>query len=82
MNLPDVVSREEWVVARKKFLAEEKEFTKQRDRLNADRRRLPMVRVARSGYDVRRDLPCAVREDRGVPGADGVDVPVVLVVRE
>ncbi|TDO44516.1 putative dithiol-disulfide oxidoreductase (DUF899 family) [Kribbella sp. VKM Ac-2527] len=48
MNLPDVVSREEWLVARKKFLAEEKEFTKRRDRLNADRRRLPMVRVEKN----------------------------------
>jgi predicted dithiol-disulfide oxidoreductase (DUF899 family) len=45
MNLPEVVSREEWLVARKKFLAEEKELTRRRDALNADRRRLPMVRV-------------------------------------
>jgi predicted dithiol-disulfide oxidoreductase (DUF899 family) len=45
MNLPELVSREEWVAARKKFLAEEKEFTRRRDALNADRRRLPMVRI-------------------------------------
>ncbi|HEY0692389.1 MAG TPA: DUF899 domain-containing protein [Kribbella sp.] len=45
MNLPAVVSREDWVAARKKFLAEEKEFTRRRDALNADRRRLPMVRI-------------------------------------
>jgi Bacterial protein of unknown function (DUF899) len=31
--------------ARKKLLAEEKELTRARDRVNADRRRLPMVRV-------------------------------------
>ncbi|HEU4947808.1 MAG TPA: DUF899 domain-containing protein [Kribbella sp.] len=45
MNLPEVVSREEWLTARRKFLAEEKEFTRRRDALNADRRRLPMVRI-------------------------------------
>lgn len=44
-NLPKVVSREEWLAARKELLAEEKELTRARDRLNADRRRLPMVRV-------------------------------------
>ena len=45
MELPQIVSRQEWVEARKRFLAEEKEFTKRRDELNADRRRLPMVEV-------------------------------------
>ncbi|MFZ0041809.1 MAG: DUF899 domain-containing protein [Solirubrobacteraceae bacterium] len=44
-NLPDVVSQEDWLAARKDLLAKEKELTKARDRLNADRRRLPMVRV-------------------------------------
>ncbi len=44
-KLPDVVSREEWLAARKELLAREKELTRARDRLNADRRRLPMVRV-------------------------------------
>jgi predicted dithiol-disulfide oxidoreductase (DUF899 family) len=45
MELPQIVSRQEWVEARKSFLAEEKEFTKRRDELNANRRRLPMVEV-------------------------------------
>jgi predicted dithiol-disulfide oxidoreductase (DUF899 family) len=45
MPLPPAVSREEWLAARKELLAEEKEFTRARDRLNAHRRRLPMVRV-------------------------------------
>ena len=45
MSLPKVVSREEWLAARKELLAREKEMTRQRDALNADRRRLPMVRV-------------------------------------
>src|SRR4051794_22857295 len=44
-NPPEVVSREEWLVARKELLARGKELTRARDRLNADRRRLPMVRV-------------------------------------
>lgn len=45
MGLPDVVSREEWLVARKELLAKEKEFTRARDALSADRRRLPMVKI-------------------------------------
>jgi predicted dithiol-disulfide oxidoreductase (DUF899 family) len=44
-NLPTIVSREEWLAARKQLLAEEKELTQTRDRVNAARRRLPMVRV-------------------------------------
>ncbi|MDQ1357196.1 MAG: hypothetical protein QOG44_1569 [Acidimicrobiaceae bacterium] len=45
MSLPDVVSRDEWLAARKELLAKEKAFTRQRDALSADRRRLPMVRI-------------------------------------
>lgn len=45
MNLPDVVSRDEWLAAREALLAEEKAFTKQRDALNTRRRELPMVLV-------------------------------------
>ena len=45
MSLPDVVSREQWLEARRRLLAREKEFTRQHDALNADRRRLPMVKV-------------------------------------
>jgi predicted dithiol-disulfide oxidoreductase (DUF899 family) len=44
-DLPRVVSRAEWLDARKALLAREKELTRARDRLNADRRRLPMVEV-------------------------------------
>lgn len=42
---PEVVSREQWLSARKELLKQEKELTRARDRLNAARRRLPMVRV-------------------------------------
>ncbi|WP_345016947.1 DUF899 domain-containing protein [Streptomyces shaanxiensis] len=47
-NLPDVVSREEWLAARKELLAEEKELTRARDRVNAQLRRLPMVRIEKA----------------------------------
>ena len=40
-----VVSREEWLVARKQHLAKEKEFTRLRDQLSAERRRLPWVKI-------------------------------------
>ena len=43
MSLPDVVSREQWLEARRRLLAQEKEHTRSRDALNADRRRRPMV---------------------------------------
>ena len=42
---PKVVSRAEWLVARKNLLAKEKELTHQRDALAAERRKLPWVRV-------------------------------------
>jgi len=45
MNLLQVVSRDEWLAARKELLAREKELTWQRDALAAERRRLPMVRI-------------------------------------
>lgn len=45
MSLPTIVSRQEWVTARKSFLVEEKALTQQRDKVAADRRRLPMVEV-------------------------------------
>jgi len=45
MTLPSIVSREEWLLARKRLLAEEKAATQARDALNARRRELPMVRI-------------------------------------
>ena len=44
---PPVVSRDEWLVERKKLLAREKELTKHRDRVNSERQRLPMVRTGK-----------------------------------
>lgn len=40
-----VVSREEWVAARKKFLEAEKALTRQRDALSEQRRQLPWVKI-------------------------------------
>jgi predicted dithiol-disulfide oxidoreductase (DUF899 family) len=45
---PSVVSREEWLVARQALLTREKELTRQQDRLSAERRRLPMVKVEKN----------------------------------
>jgi predicted dithiol-disulfide oxidoreductase (DUF899 family)/uncharacterized protein YndB with AHSA1/START domain len=50
MPLPKVATREEWLAARKALLRREKELTRQRDAVNADRRRLPMVRIEK-GYE-------------------------------
>jgi len=47
MSLPKVVSQEEWTAARRSFLEKEKELTRQRDRLNTERRELPMVEVTK-----------------------------------
>jgi predicted dithiol-disulfide oxidoreductase (DUF899 family) len=43
-----IVSRNEWLAAREKLLAEEKELTRLRDKLNAKRRDLPWVKVEKS----------------------------------
>lgn len=45
MTLPQITNREAWLAARLDLLAEEKALTRARDRLNEQRRRLPMVRM-------------------------------------
>jgi predicted dithiol-disulfide oxidoreductase (DUF899 family) len=45
MALPEIVSREEWRESRLRLLERETAHTRSRDALNADRRRLPMVRM-------------------------------------
>jgi predicted dithiol-disulfide oxidoreductase (DUF899 family) len=47
MTLPKIVSRPEWQQARRDLLDKEKELTRLRDRLNAERRELPMVEVTK-----------------------------------
>lgn len=45
MERHEIVSREEWIVRRRKFLTREKEFIRLRDQLSDERRRLPWVKV-------------------------------------
>ena len=45
-----IVSQDAWLAARKQYLGKEKEFTRLRDRLSAQRRELPWVRVEKQ-YD-------------------------------
>jgi predicted dithiol-disulfide oxidoreductase (DUF899 family) len=47
MNLPEVVSREKWLDARKRLLTKEKEATRASDAISAERRRLPMVEIVK-----------------------------------
>lgn len=42
---PPIASRDDWLAARKQLLEQEKELTRLYDRVNAQRRRLPMVRI-------------------------------------
>ncbi len=42
---PKIVSRDEWLIARETLLAHEKELTKHQDKISAERRRLPMVKI-------------------------------------
>jgi predicted dithiol-disulfide oxidoreductase (DUF899 family) len=52
MENPRIVSREEWLAARKELLAKEKQFTRQRDALSAERRQLPWEKVEKQyGFD-------------------------------
>jgi predicted dithiol-disulfide oxidoreductase (DUF899 family) len=45
MKTPPIVSREEWKAAREQLLVKEKELTRARDRLAAERRRMPWLEV-------------------------------------
>jgi predicted dithiol-disulfide oxidoreductase (DUF899 family) len=45
METHKIVSRDEWIAARKAYLTEEKAFTRARDALSKKRRELPWVKV-------------------------------------
>jgi predicted dithiol-disulfide oxidoreductase (DUF899 family) len=45
---PQIVSQSEWLIQRKRLLAQEKELTDHGDRVNAARRRLPMVKLEKN----------------------------------
>ncbi|HMF98528.1 MAG TPA: DUF899 domain-containing protein [Vicinamibacterales bacterium] len=62
MNRPNIVSRGEWLVARKALLAKEKEASRQRDALSAERRQLPMVEIEKPYVFEGPDGPTTLRE--------------------
>lgn len=96
MSLPDVVSREQWLAARRNLLAKEKELTQARDALSAQRRWLPMVLVEKDYrfggpdgevgladlFEGRHQLIVGHFQDRGLPPATGMEDAVVLVIRQ
>jgi len=45
---PPIVAEDQWLAARKKLLVHEKELTKHYDGVNAERRRLPMVKIEKA----------------------------------
>lgn len=61
LELSPVASRDEWREARTELLQREKELTRERDELNAERRRRPMVEIDEEyvfeGPDGRGDSP-------------------------
>ena len=56
-----VVSREQWLAARKELLAREREHTHARDRLSEERRKLPWVKVTKNYVFEGPDGPVTVR---------------------
>jgi predicted dithiol-disulfide oxidoreductase (DUF899 family) len=48
MNMPPIVSPQEWEAAREKLLVKEKELTRVRDALAAERRRMPWMAVEKN----------------------------------
>jgi len=48
LSHPPIVPQDQWLAARKTLLAHEKELTKHYDRVNAERRRLPMVKIEKA----------------------------------
>jgi predicted dithiol-disulfide oxidoreductase (DUF899 family) len=47
VSLPEIVSPQDWIAARKQLLAEEKQLLQRQDALNTARRRLPMVAIVK-----------------------------------
>ena len=78
MDMPQIVSPQEWKAEREKLLVEEKELTHARDALAAKRRRMPRMAVEK---DYRFEGPNGAGEParpvRGTPSAD----PLPLLLR-
>ena len=62
MNLPPIVSPQEWTAARDALLVKEKELTRARDALAAERRRMPRMAVERDYRFEGPDGPASLAE--------------------
>ncbi len=80
MNMPPIVSPQEWDAAREELLVEEKALTRARDALAAKRRRMPRMAVNKD-YRFRgsRRAGRPARPVRGAPPADRL--PLLLRAR-
>src|SRR5213594_2708459 len=74
-------TRKEWLAARLELLRAEKELTRRSDELARRRQELPWVRIDKE-YRLETDEASASREAAGVQAADGVDVPLGVLVRQ
>ncbi len=63
---PRILLRDKWLAERKELLAHEKDLTKHYDRVNAERRRLSMVKI-RKDYRFEGPSPQMLGKGRG-PG--------------
>ena len=80
MNMPPIVSPQEWDAAREELLVKEKELTRARDALAAERRRMPRMAVEKD-YALRGPGRAGepARPVRGPPPADRL--PLLLRAR-
>ena len=60
MNMPPIVSLQEWEAARQELLIKEKELTRARDALAAERRRMPRMAVTKEYRFEGRDGPVSL----------------------
>ena len=80
MNMPPIVSPQEWRAAREALLVKEKEHTRARDALAAERRRMPRMAVEKDYAFEGPDGPATpARPLRGPPPARRL--PVLLRAR-
>ncbi len=70
MEQPRIMTRDEWLAARKALLIKEKALTRAQDGLTAERRRLPMVKVDKTTTSTRRRTADARGSLRGSQPAD------------
>ena len=69
LELPNGVDRADWLTARLELLAKEKDLTRRRDALNAERRRLPMVRIEKDYLFEGPNGKASLLDIRGAPSA-------------